>query len=261
MGFFDSLFGKKKEDAAIRKICPVCGSEFSDKGMDVSDGTICLSCWETVMDDFESGKLDETDDFFIAPIKTAVTNKKAEQDVIRRAKEKKPAFCPLCGEKMPTLMTMEAKDGYICDDCFGKFSDLEERKETEKALEDTTIKELSALFALEEKRQAAKKLRMEQDACPVCGGDVSEKSTGSLWGDVKKSVKDGFPSFVVLKDNWKICAECADKVRTLYPVEHTRKPDGDGGYEDVYKDPLNDVTLEEFKKVLADAEINGRQMK
>ena len=35
MGFFDSLFGKKKEDAVSKKKCPVCGMEFSDKGMDV----------------------------------------------------------------------------------------------------------------------------------------------------------------------------------------------------------------------------------
>ena len=256
MGFFDSLFGKKKEDATVKRICPVCGMEFSNKGMDVSDGTICLSCWEAVMDDFESGKLDETEDFFIAPIKAAVTNKKAKQDGIRRAKGKKPEFCPLCGRKMPKLMTMEAKDGYICDACFGKFSDLEKQKETEEALEDMTIKELSALFSLEEKRQAAKEIRKEQDVCPVCGGDVSEKSTGSLWGDIKKSVKDGFPSFVVLKDNWKICGKCADKVRTLYPVAHSRKPDGDGGYEDVYTDPLNNVSLEEFKKALADTDKN-----
>ena len=120
-----------------------------------------------------------------------------------------------------------------------------------------TIKELSALFALAEKKQEAKALRMEQDRCPVCGGDVSEKSTGSLWGDVKKSVKEGFPAFVVLKDNWKICGECADKVRAVYPVAHSRKPDGDGGYEDVYVDPLNDVTLEAFKKALADEEAKG----
>ena len=156
MGFFDSLFGKKKEDAAIKKICPVCGSEFSDKGMDVSDGTICLSCWEIVMDDFESGILDEQGDFFIAPIKAAVQTKKAEQDAISRAKAQKPENCPICGGKMPKFMTMETKDGYICDACFGKFSDLEDRKETEKALEDMTIKELSALFALAEKKQEAK---------------------------------------------------------------------------------------------------------
>ena len=29
MGFFDSLFGKKKEDATVKRICPVCGMEFS----------------------------------------------------------------------------------------------------------------------------------------------------------------------------------------------------------------------------------------
>ena len=261
MGLFDSLFGKKKDAAPIKKTCPVCGAEFSDKGMDVSDGTICLSCWEAVMDDFESGKMDEQDDFFIAPIRVAVNTKKAGQDTIRRAKAKKPEACPLCGGKMPKLMTPEAKDGYICDDCFGKFIDLEERKETEKALADMTISELSALFSLEEKRQAAKQLRMEQDVCPVCGGDVSEKSTGSLWGDIKKSVKDGFPPFVVLKDNRKICVECADKVRASYPVAHSRKPDGDGGYEDVYTDPLNEITLEEFKKALADADIKQRQPK
>ena len=183
--------------------------------------------------------------------------KKAEREAINRAKAQKPESCPLCGGKMPKIMTMEVKDGYICDVCFEKFSGLEDRKETEKALEDMTIKELSALFALAEKKQEAKALRMEQDRCPVCGGDVSEKSTGSLWGDVKKSVKEGFPAFVVLKDNWKICGECADKVRAVYPVAHSRKPDGDGGYEDVYVDPLNDVTLEAFKKVLADEEAKG----
>ena len=58
MGFFDSLFGKKKEEAKSKKICPVCGTEFSDKGMDVNDGTICSSCWDLVLDDFESGKMD-----------------------------------------------------------------------------------------------------------------------------------------------------------------------------------------------------------
>ena len=36
-------------------------------------------------------------------------------------------------------------------------------------------------------------------------------------------------------------------------------PDGDGGYEDVYVDPLNDVTLEAFKKALADVEAKSRE--
>ena len=89
---------------------------------------------------------------------------------------------------------------------------------------------------------------------PICRILYTNYFPSSLWGDIKKSVKDGFPAFVVLKDNWKICGECADKVRAVYPVAHSRKPDGDGGYEDVYVDPLNDVTLEAFKKVLADAE-------
>lgn len=253
MGFFDSLFGKKKEEAKPKKICPVCGAEFSDKGMDVNDGTICSSCWDLVLDDFECGKMDETEDFFIAPIKEAVKAKKAEQESLSQAKAEKPKSCPLCGGKMPKLLTMEVKDGYICDDCLSKFCELERRRETENPIGDMTLKELSELLALEEKRQAAAELRKEQDACPVCGGDVSEKSTGSLWGDIKKSVSDGFPAFVVLKDNWKICRECAGKVREKYPIEHTRIPDDDDGYEDVYKDPLNEVTLEEFKKELEEA--------
>ncbi len=253
MGFFDSLFGKKKEEAKSKKICPVCGTEFSDKGMDVNDGTICSSCWDLVLDDFESGKMDETEDFFIAPIKEAVKAKKAEQASLSRAKAEKPETCPICGGKMPKLLTMEVKDGYICDNCLEIFCELEKRRETEVPIGDMTLKELTELFALEKKRQAAAELRKEQDACPVCGGDVSEKSTGSLWGDIKKSVNDGFPAFVVLKDNWKICSECAGKVREMYPIEHSRIPDGDDGYEDVYKDPLNKVTLEEFKKALADA--------
>ena len=39
MGFFDSLFGKKKEEKKPeeKRICPVCGNSFTGRGMDVHD--------------------------------------------------------------------------------------------------------------------------------------------------------------------------------------------------------------------------------
>ena len=58
MGFFDSLFGKKKEEKKpeVKRNCPVCGKDFSGKGMDVHDGIICMDCWETLPKDFLTAK-------------------------------------------------------------------------------------------------------------------------------------------------------------------------------------------------------------
>ena len=80
MGFFDSLFGKKKEEKKPeeKRICPVCGNSFTGKGMDVHDGIICLDCWDLVLEDFEMGRMDEDKEFYIAPIKAAVLAKKGE---------------------------------------------------------------------------------------------------------------------------------------------------------------------------------------
>ena len=89
---------------------------------------------------------------------------------------------------------------------------------------------------------------------------MSEKSTGSLWGDIKRSVKDEIPKFVLLKDNQKICAECAEKVRLLYPVQYSRKYAGDGEYEDVYNDTLNTITLAEYKQALADVKTKRKEL-
>ena len=226
MGFFDSIFGKKKEEKKTedKRICPVCGNSFTGRGMDVHDGIICLDCWELVMDDFEMGRMDEDKDFYIAPIKA------------------------------------EVKDGYICDECFHTFNELEENGETDKALEDTTLKELSVLIARADKQKAAKEQRKEQDACPVCGANVSEKSTGSLWGDIKRSVKDEIPKFVLLKDNQKICAECAEKVRLLYPVLYTQTHDSDGDPTGSHLDTLHNITLAEFRKALEDVTVKRQQL-
>ena len=92
MGFFDSLFGKKKEEKKPeeKRICPVCGNSFTGRGMDVHDGTICLDCWELVMDDFEMGRMDEDKEFYIAPIKAAVLAKKGEIASDKAAKAEKP---------------------------------------------------------------------------------------------------------------------------------------------------------------------------
>jgi rubrerythrin len=262
MGFFDSLFGKKKEEKKQEEkhICPVCGQEFTGKGLDVHDGTICFACWDLVLDDFESGRMDDDKDFYIAPIKKAVLAKKAELAADKAAKAEKPETCPLCGGKMPKFMTMEVKDGYICDDCFSKFNELEKDGETDKELDNITLKELAALIARADNQKAAIEKRKEQDACPVCGANVSEKSTGSLWGDIKQSVKDEIPKFVLLKDNQKICAECAEKVRLLYPILYTRTYAGNNMHEGVHIDTLNRITLEEFCKALEDVKVKRQQL-
>ncbi len=262
MGFFDSLFGKKKEEKKpeVKRICPVCGKDFSGKGMDVHDGIICMDCWGLVCDDFEAGIMDEDKEFYIAPIKAAVLAKKGELAADKEAKAKKPEVCPICGGKMPKFMTMEVKDGYICDDCFSKFNKLEENGEIDIELENITLKELSALIAKADKQKAANEKRKEQDACPVCGANVSEKSTGSLWGDIKQSVKDEIPKFVLLRDNQKICAECAEKVRLLYPIQYSKTYAGHDVYESAHLDTLNNITLPEFRKALEDVNVKRKQL-
>ena len=262
MGFFDSLFGKKKEEKKpeVKRICPVCGGEFAGKGMDVNDGIICMDCWGLVCDDFEAGIMDEDKEFYIAPIKAAVLAKKGELAADKAAKARKPETCPICGGKMPKFMTMEVKDGYICDECFSKFNRLEEDGETDKELENITLKELSALIARDDKQKAANEKRKEQDVCPICGANVSEKSTGSLWGDIKQSVKDEIPKFVLLKDNQKICAECAEKVRLLYPVLYSKTYAGDDMYYGAHVDTLNNITLPEFRKALEDVIVKRQQL-
>jgi RNA polymerase subunit RPABC4/transcription elongation factor Spt4 len=266
MGFFDSLFGKKKEEKkkeepVVKKICPVCGKEFTGKGMDVNDGIICMDCWGLVCDDFEAGILDEDKEFYIAPIKAAVLAKKGELAAEKEAKAKKPEVCPICGGKMPRFMAMEVKDGFICDECLSKFNQLEEDGETDKELENITLKELAALIARSDKQKAANEKRKEQDTCPICGSNVSEKSTGSLWGDIKRSVKDEIPKFVLLKDNQKICAECAEKVRLLYPILYSKTYDGDGMYNGAHIDTLNNITLADFRKALEDVNVKRQQLK
>ena len=262
MGFFDSLFGKKKEEKKPeeKRICPVCGNSFTGKGMDVHDGIICLDCWDLVLEDFEMGRMDEDKEFYIAPIKAAVLAKKGELAADKEAKAKKPEACPICGGKMPKFMTMEVKDGYICDECFHKFNELEENGETDKELENITLKELSALIAKADKQKAANEKRKEQDACPVCGANVSEKSTGSLWGDIKQSVKDEIPKFVLLRDNQKICAECAEKVRLLYPIQYSKTYAGHDVYESAHLDTLHNITLPEFRKALEDVTVKRQQL-
>ena len=262
MGFFSNLFGSKKEEKKPeeKRICPVCGNNFTGRGMDVHDGVICLDCWELVMDDFEMGRMDDDKELYIAPIKAAVLAKKGELAADKAAKAKKPEACPICGGKMPGFLTPEVKDGYICDECFSKFNRLEEDGETDKALEDYTLKELSTLIARADKQAAANEQRKEQDACPVCGANVSEKSTGSLWGDIKRSVNEEIPTFVVLKDNQKICTGCAEKVRLLYPIQYARKYVGDGEYEGVHIDTLNNITLAEFHKALEEVKVKHQQL-
>ena len=102
MGFFDSLFGKKKEEKKPeeKRICPVCGNSFTGRGMNVHDGIICMDCWELVMDDFEMGRMDEDKEFYIAPIKAAVLAKKGEIASDKAAKAEKPKACPICGGKI-----------------------------------------------------------------------------------------------------------------------------------------------------------------
>jgi len=262
MGFFDSIFGKKKDEKKqeVKRICPVCGQEFTGNGLDVHDGTICFACWELVMDDFESGRMDDDKEFYIAPIKKAVIAKKAELAADKAAKSEKPEVCPICGGKMPKFMTMDVKDGYICDDCFSKFNELEKNGETDKELENITLKELAALITRADNQKAAIEKRKEQDACPICGASVSEKSTGSLWGDIKRSVKDEIPKFVLLQDNQKICAECAEKVRLLYPILYSKTYVGNDIYEVVHIDTLNRITLEEFRKALEDVKVKRKQL-
>ena len=229
MGFFDSLFGKKKEEKKPeeKRICPVCGNSFTGRGMNVHDGIICMDCWELVMDDFEMGRMDEDKEFYIAPIKAAVLAKKGEIASDKAAKAEKPEVCPICGGKMPKFMSMEVKDGYICDECFHTFNELEENGDTDKALEDTTLKELSALIA---------------------------------WGDIKRSVKDEIPKFVLLKDNQKICEECAEKVRLLYPVLYTQTHDSDGDPTGTHLDTLHNITLADFRKALEDVIVKRKQL-
>ena len=262
MGFFDSIFGKKKEEKKQEEkhICPVCGKEFTGKGLDVHDGTICFACWDLVLDDFESGRMDDDKEFYIAPIKAAVLAKKGELAADKAAKAKKPEVCPICGGKMPKFMTMEVKDGYICDDCFSKFNELEKFGETDKELDNITLKELSALINKADKQKAANEKRKEQDVCPICGANVSEKSTGSLWSDIKQSVKDEIPKFVLLKDNQKICAECAEKVRLLYPVKYARTYDSEGEYTGAHIDTLNNITLPQFRQALEDVIVKQKQL-
>ena len=262
MGFFDSLFGKKKEEKKpeFKRTCPVCGKDFTGKGMDVNDGIICMDCWGLVCDDFEAGIMDEDKEFYIAPIKAAVLAKKGELAADKEAKAKKPEACPICGGKMPKFMTMEVKDGYICDECFSKFNKLEEDGEIDKELENLTLKELSALIAKVDKQKAANEKRKEQDACPICGASVSEKSTGSLWGDIKQSVKDEIPKFVLLKDNQKICAECAEKVRLLYPILYSKTYAGNDMYYGAHLDTLHNITLPEFRKALEDVNVKRKQL-
>ena len=262
MGFFDSLFGKKKEEKKqeVKRVCPICGKEFTGKGLDVHDGTICFECWDLVLDDFESGRMDDDKEFYIAPIKAAVLAKKGELAADKAAKDVKPEVCPICGGKMPKFMTMEVKDGYICDDCFSKFNELEKYGETDKELENITLKELFALISKADKQKVANEKRKEQDACPICGASVSEKSTGSLWGDIKRSVKDEIPKFVLLKDNQKICEECAEKVRLMYPVKYARTYDEDGDETGAHIDTLNNITLPEFRKALEEADVKRKQL-
>lgn len=228
--------------------------------MDVHDGIICLDCWDLVLDDFEMGRMDEDKEFYIAPIKAAVLAKKGEIAADKAAKAEKPKVCPICGGKMPKLLTAEVKDGYICDECFHTFNELEENGDTDKALEDTTLKELSALIARADKQKAANEKRKEQDTCPVCGANVSEKSTGSLWGDIKRSVKDEIPKFVLLKDNQKICEECAEKVRLLYPVLYTQTHDSDADPTGTHLDTLHNITLADFRKALEDVIVKRKQL-
>ncbi len=105
---------------------------------------------------------------------------------------------------------------------------------------------------------------MENGVCSICGKVIRPEPVREPDG-----VFHGWPD-VALKDGSAVCADCAEKTRILYPLRSVKtfvecstrfgssfiygKSVPGRGWVNVLTDPLEELTLEEFKKARSDAE-------
>ena len=111
---------------------------------------------------------------------------------------------------------------------------------------------------------------MENKICSVCGKTLNVTPAPDP-GEVFSGWQD-----VTLKDGNMVCSDCAGKVRILYPLRSSKTLVESGfrfGYEEVrgktiakrgwvnaLVDPLEELTLEEFRKAQGDAEKASQDM-
>ena len=105
---------------------------------------------------------------------------------------------------------------------------------------------------------------MESKICNICGKTLNASPARDL-GEAFSGWQD-----VTLKDGNMVCSDCAEKTRILYPLRSSKKflesairfgissIHGKSvigrGWINVLVDPLEELTLEEFKKAQSDAE-------
>ena len=105
---------------------------------------------------------------------------------------------------------------------------------------------------------------MESKVCSICGKALSASPARD-----PGEVFSGWPD-VALKDGNMVCSDCAEKVRILYPLRSSKrflesetrfgssfihgKSVTGRGWLNVLVDPLEELTLEEFKQAQGDAE-------
>ncbi|MBQ3404969.1 MAG: hypothetical protein IJG63_06095 [Oscillospiraceae bacterium] len=111
---------------------------------------------------------------------------------------------------------------------------------------------------------------MENSICSICGKTINVSPVQD-----PGYAFSGWPN-VTLKDGNMVCSDCAEKVRILYPLRSSKrfmesetrfgssfihgKSVTGKGWLNVLTDPLEELTLEEFKQAQIDAEKAAQDM-
>ncbi len=101
------------------KICPICGKEFKGMGHPCKDGDYCGDCEKKVTRVFPG-----EDAYYETAGAIRAKLEKYAGEIAAYDSVPKPETCPICGKKLPKLMSLRLLDAYICMSCAEKASGL-----------------------------------------------------------------------------------------------------------------------------------------
>ena len=101
------------------KICCICGKEFKGMGHPCKDGDYCGDCEKKVTRVFPG-----EDAYYETSAAIRAKLEKYADEIAAYDSVPRPETCPICGKKLPKLMSMRLLDAYICMNCAEKASGL-----------------------------------------------------------------------------------------------------------------------------------------
>ncbi len=101
------------------KTCCICGKEFKGMGHPCKDGDYCGDCEKKVTRVFPG-----EDAYHEASAAIWAKLEKYADAIAAYDSVPKAETCPICGKKLPKLMSMRLLDAYICMSCAEKASGL-----------------------------------------------------------------------------------------------------------------------------------------